>query len=140
MNICLENRADDTKTSRIVLHIHHEMGLHIEYCKGFGMSKQEIEASEESQGKRTCQSIADETNKIQSLYSIHQVEPYWFSVWKAADKKDMFLTLDSQRTGSHFRLLWRHALLDTEKLQRGFMLTQTLRKRETSTGNGFAIT
>lgn len=50
-----KHHPDKAKTARIVLHIHHEMGLHIEYCKGFGMAKEEIEASEESQGKRICQ-------------------------------------------------------------------------------------
>ncbi|TGO45460.1 hypothetical protein BCON_0390g00030 [Botryotinia convoluta] len=33
----------------IVLHIHREMALHINYCEGFGMTKAEIEACEESQ-------------------------------------------------------------------------------------------
>jgi ATP-dependent RNA helicase DDX5/DBP2 len=28
------------------------MGLHIEYCKEFGVSKEEIEATEESQGMK----------------------------------------------------------------------------------------
>lgn len=38
------------KAAKIVAHIHHEMGLHIEYCAGFGVTKEEMEASEESQG------------------------------------------------------------------------------------------
>ncbi|KAK6610674.1 thiamine biosynthesis protein (thi-4) [Botrytis cinerea] len=33
----------------IVSHIHREMALHINYCEGFGMTKAEIEACEESQ-------------------------------------------------------------------------------------------
>ncbi|ESZ99322.1 phosphomethylpyrimidine kinase [Sclerotinia borealis F-4128] len=33
----------------IVLHIHREMALHINYCEGLGMTKAEIEACEESQ-------------------------------------------------------------------------------------------
>lgn len=32
-------------------HIQHEMKLHLEYCKGFGVTKEEIEVTEESQGK-----------------------------------------------------------------------------------------
>jgi thiaminase len=34
----------------MVEHIRHEMDLHIEYCKGFGITKSEMESSEESQG------------------------------------------------------------------------------------------
>jgi len=46
--------------AKIISHIYHEMALHIDYCKGFGASKEEIETSEESQGmkhhqmKRLC--------------------------------------------------------------------------------------
>jgi thiaminase len=36
--------------AKIVSHIHHEMALHVDYCKGFGVSKGEMEACEESQG------------------------------------------------------------------------------------------
>lgn len=32
-------------------HIHTEMRLHIDYCKEFGISKEEMEATEELQGK-----------------------------------------------------------------------------------------
>ncbi len=28
------------------------MALHIDYCKGFGVSKEQIDATEESEGKR----------------------------------------------------------------------------------------
>jgi hypothetical protein len=34
----------------MVEHIHHEVALHVDYCKGFGITKAEMEASEESQG------------------------------------------------------------------------------------------
>lgn len=40
---------DIVAAAKIVAHIHYEMGLHIEYCEGFGISKEQIEASEESQ-------------------------------------------------------------------------------------------
>lgn len=39
------------ESAGIILHIHREMALHINYCEGFGMTKAEIEAAEESQGK-----------------------------------------------------------------------------------------
>lgn len=42
--------ADALQAAKIVTHIHHEMSLHIEYCAGFGISKAEMEATEESQG------------------------------------------------------------------------------------------
>ncbi|CAG8955247.1 hypothetical protein HYFRA_00011229 [Hymenoscyphus fraxineus] len=35
--------------AKIVTHIHHEMALHVGYCEGFGISKEEMEATEESQ-------------------------------------------------------------------------------------------
>jgi thiaminase len=38
------------KAAKIVSHIHHEMGLHIDYCKDFGITKEEIEMTAESQG------------------------------------------------------------------------------------------
>jgi thiaminase len=38
----------------MVKHIHHEMALHVDYCKGFGITKAEMEASEESQGVYSC--------------------------------------------------------------------------------------
>lgn len=41
--------ADIAAAAKIVGHIHHEMGLHISYCQDFGITKEEIEASEESQ-------------------------------------------------------------------------------------------
>lgn len=34
----------------MVTHIQHEMALHIAYCEGFGVSKEAIESSEESEG------------------------------------------------------------------------------------------
>jgi acyl CoA:acetate/3-ketoacid CoA transferase alpha subunit len=46
---CL-GRANEMQAAKIVSHIHHEMSLHIEYCEGFGMTKEEMEATEESQG------------------------------------------------------------------------------------------
>ena len=45
-----KKKLTDGKSAKIVAHIHHEMSLHIDYCKDFGVTKEEIEASEESQG------------------------------------------------------------------------------------------
>ena len=46
----MSTEADQLKAAKIVAHIHHEMGLHIEYCKGFGIDKEDMEKTEESQG------------------------------------------------------------------------------------------
>ena len=53
-------------------HIHHEMGLHIDYCNDFGVTKEDIEKTEESQG------MFDELRRIKvdstdSLHRVHQV-------------------------------------------------------------------
>lgn len=53
-------------------HIHHEMGLHIEYCKKFGVSKEEIEATEESQGMKFKRDV-NEANQISSMHGIYKV-------------------------------------------------------------------
>lgn len=37
------------KGARIVSHIHNEMQLHLDYCASFGLSKEQIEATEEHQ-------------------------------------------------------------------------------------------
>jgi thiaminase len=42
------NRMEDTlAAAKIVQHIYQESRLHINYCEGFGISKEDIEASEE---------------------------------------------------------------------------------------------
>jgi len=40
---------DIAASAKIVAHIHNEMKLHVEYCEEFGVTKDEIEAHEESQ-------------------------------------------------------------------------------------------
>ncbi|GAW22403.1 hypothetical protein ANO14919_119400 [Xylariales sp. No.14919] len=44
-----KNIRDIAAGARIVQHIHTEMKLHIDYCKSFGIEKEEIEATEEHQ-------------------------------------------------------------------------------------------
>lgn len=46
----MSTEADKSKAAKIVAHIHHEMGLHIDYCKDFGVTKEDMEKTEESQG------------------------------------------------------------------------------------------
>ncbi|KAK0662917.1 putative hydroxymethylpyrimidine/phosphomethylpyrimidine kinase 2 [Lasiodiplodia hormozganensis] len=42
-----KNLADINKSARIVQHIQEEMGLHIKYCGGFGLTKEQIESHKE---------------------------------------------------------------------------------------------
>jgi hypothetical protein len=42
--------TEQTQGAKIVSHIYHEMSLHVDFCKGFGVSREEMEACEESQG------------------------------------------------------------------------------------------
>ncbi|KAI0901791.1 Phosphomethylpyrimidine kinase-domain-containing protein [Annulohypoxylon nitens] len=44
-----KNMEDIAAGAKIVSHIHTEMRLHIDYCKEFGISKEEMEATEELQ-------------------------------------------------------------------------------------------
>ncbi|KAI0180253.1 Phosphomethylpyrimidine kinase-domain-containing protein [Hypoxylon sp. FL1284] len=44
-----KNMEDIAGGAKIVSHIYTEMKLHLDYCEGFGISKQEIEATEELQ-------------------------------------------------------------------------------------------
>ncbi|KAI2639848.1 Phosphomethylpyrimidine kinase-domain-containing protein [Hypomontagnella submonticulosa] len=44
-----KNMEDIAAGARIVSHIHTEMKLHLDYCEEFGISKEEIEATEELQ-------------------------------------------------------------------------------------------
>lgn len=60
-------------------HIRHEMGLHIEYCKEFGVSKEEIEASEESQGNNSSHLFIDRAKTHSSMHSIYKVSPLGIS-------------------------------------------------------------
>lgn len=42
---------DITASASIVTHIHHEMQLHVDFCEGFGIKKDDLERYEESQGE-----------------------------------------------------------------------------------------
>ena len=39
------------QSAGIVTHIFREMKLHIGYCEGFGITKEEMESTEENEGK-----------------------------------------------------------------------------------------
>jgi hypothetical protein len=43
------------------------MSLHIEYCEGFGMTKEEMEATEESQGMLGLEAIHTTTDSQQHV-------------------------------------------------------------------------
>ncbi|RDL35139.1 Ribokinase-like protein [Venustampulla echinocandica] len=40
---------DMAGAAKVVAHIHHEMSLHVEYCRDFGITKEEMETTEESE-------------------------------------------------------------------------------------------
>ncbi|KAF3492252.1 phosphomethylpyrimidine kinase [Arthroderma uncinatum] len=42
------NMEDIAMSAKIVLHIQHEMRLHLDYCSSFGLSKEDVESSKES--------------------------------------------------------------------------------------------
>lgn len=42
--------ADSVKSAKIITHINHEVSLHLEYCRGFGISKEEMFNTEEHEG------------------------------------------------------------------------------------------
>ncbi|KAI0014047.1 Phosphomethylpyrimidine kinase-domain-containing protein [Xylariaceae sp. FL0662B] len=45
----VKDMEDIVAGAKIVTHIHTEMNLHLDYCKQFGISKEEVEATEEQQ-------------------------------------------------------------------------------------------
>jgi hypothetical protein len=47
------------------------MALHVEYCRGFGISKKEIEESEESQGESSIYIPRHGINEVSSLHRIY---------------------------------------------------------------------
>ena len=46
-----------SEAAKLVTHIQNEMALHIDYCKDFGVSKEEMEAAEESEGRNDSPSM-----------------------------------------------------------------------------------
>ena len=73
INARLMPKLMNWKAAKIVGHIHHEMGLHIDYCKDFGVTKEEIEMTEESQGMDDSLEIIELINYSPSLHCVHQV-------------------------------------------------------------------
>jgi len=39
------------QSASVVTHVFREMELHIGYCEGFGISREEMESTEEKEGK-----------------------------------------------------------------------------------------
>ncbi|KAK0637234.1 Phosphomethylpyrimidine kinase-domain-containing protein [Bombardia bombarda] len=48
-----KHMKDIAASAEIVTHIFREMDLHVQYCKGFGISKDQMEDTEEKEGKQT---------------------------------------------------------------------------------------
>jgi hypothetical protein len=55
------------------MHIQNEMALHVDYCNDFGISKEEMEATEESQGKHDSCSSNPAADKEFSLHGVYEV-------------------------------------------------------------------
>ncbi|EDN90672.1 hypothetical protein SS1G_00072 [Sclerotinia sclerotiorum 1980 UF-70] len=77
----------------IVLHIHREMALHINYCEGFGMTKAEIEACEESQELTIWAALLEKyavlqsPNRIEELVKIFIHATKDFGTWVAVEEE-----------------------------------------------------
>ncbi len=52
--------------------------MHIGYCEGFGISKEEMEASEESEGMVTFSNFVSMLTHNHSLYSVYSVSTLYF--------------------------------------------------------------
>ena len=50
------------QSAEIVSHIFREMQLHIGYCQGFGISKEEIEHTEEKEGRPSFPSLPESSS------------------------------------------------------------------------------
>lgn len=69
----VHDHTDIFQGAEIVTHIRHEINLHIEECKEFGLTQQDMEKYEESQGK-TAATMSNE-NQVLTPSSLHSVQP-----------------------------------------------------------------
>jgi hydroxymethylpyrimidine/phosphomethylpyrimidine kinase / thiaminase len=46
----LQASTNCIQSAKIVMHLHHEMALHISYCQELGITKEEMESAEEDEG------------------------------------------------------------------------------------------
>lgn len=68
-------RIDLDQSAKIVAHIYHEMKLHVDYCAGFGVTKEQIERTEESEGGFDILGLYSGTNKsTSSMHSLYTVD------------------------------------------------------------------
>lgn len=86
------------------------MSLHINYCKEFGITKEEIEVTEESQGELLqFRPLIELIHR--SMYCLYQVRTsIEYMQCDKADELDMSLILDNLMIGWPFKWLWDPAL------------------------------
>ena len=114
-------RLTSGQSAAIVAHIAREMKLHIDYCKGFGISVEEIEGTEEKMGEFPASSLTRRDIDRNSLHGIYAVpiHPHCSPLYpdKYSHRADMSWTLDSRKTGSACNSPSRPASSDMEHWQ-----------------------
>jgi hypothetical protein len=125
-----------TQGAKIVTHIHQEMALHIDYCKGFGVTKEEIVATEEHQGKSEENTRTTANIEYQLVLHIPGIYHTLRVTEDILTKPDMYSTSVSLKTGLPCKLHYRPAYWDMGKLPEGFMQTLKQSARGMCIGNG----
>ena len=90
---------DSVAGAETILHIKREMSLHLDYCKEFGLSKKDVESTRASQGmyRQAPCAVSHELMSKQLALPIH----------------DSYLTLETRKIGSLFKLPLPHVWLGT---------------------------
>jgi ATP-dependent RNA helicase DDX5/DBP2 len=65
--------VDIMQSAQQVLHLQEEIKLHIEFCKDYGLSSEDIENQEEDQGKYSAYFIQDKSDGQNSMHRIYKV-------------------------------------------------------------------
>jgi len=113
---------DTCQSAEIVSHIFREMQLHITYCEGFGISREEIEKTEEKMGETSPRDCSNcHADSKQPALRTHATS----------------LTSGSPKTGSGSRLLYCPAFLVTGSWQSSCTRTPGQNEEnQTCTGHG----
>lgn len=72
------------QSAKIVLHIEREMALHLDYCRGFGLSRSDIERQEENQGV-TLRFFSKTRNQLTSCVACTAYTRYMLDVGQSQD-------------------------------------------------------
>ncbi|PSN66793.1 hypothetical protein BS50DRAFT_600440 [Corynespora cassiicola Philippines] len=71
-----KNLRDIRRSAEIVLHIQEEINLHIDFCKGYGLSIEDIEGQEEDQGTVHPGRLPSQANTSRYVLDIGQSEDW----------------------------------------------------------------